>query len=666
MAFKTTYGNGKLGDVDSVATTINSCAQVTAVNSTSITIDATNRFSGDVDFVAGEKILLHVSASVAGEKAYLGKYLLTDIVEVNGGILTLTDDPTTCITSEELANYYVQAVAVAQYKNLTLSTGTAISPTPFSTTKYCGGIIALMCSETLTFDGGHISLSDKGIPTTSKELRPVTNNDVQADTATYAGWENSDTHIHFMLNSGDGAAFIIAKRMVCSDDSRIGNVTTYGCQFYRGNSDSVTYGETPPSSITNVGGSTILIAAETIENFGHKMLAKYRNSASAAGQGICRCYIASETKLRNDEGLYAYDCISKPARVMSKLNIKNFGNGSFGDASGYTLQLNNYAKITAVSGKKVTYTGATTTGLAQITAGALVMIHFNHKGNTYVEHAGKFILANVLKNDGSELTLDTDVPDISITDYVAQVVSIPQFDNFTLAATNSATPVFDGEKGGICAIVVKNNCDLSEGKFYVNAGNKFAYAREGLGVIGNAQDSDKLPIGQGFGSVFILAKNLTVNANTRIGATGGGTTPFGYSTKNFYSDNYGTVSSLPATSGANSASACGGYGSNGNTTGNAFHQGTPPQGAHILIIANRIAGFNQSFMATGGNGDSAGLGGSVSGWGGNVGFNYNAGLSVYFGSGSASGWQGGGSSGWAFIYCKNAVDQDTTGTILEN
>ncbi len=77
------------------------------------------------------------------------------------------------------------------------------------------------------------------------------------------------------------------------------------------------------------------------------MIAKYRNSSLTAGQGFCRCYIASETKLRNDEGLYAYDCISTPSRIK-RMNIKNFGNGSFGDVAGTNIQLNNYATITAV------------------------------------------------------------------------------------------------------------------------------------------------------------------------------------------------------------------------------------------------------------------------------------------------------------------------------
>ncbi|MBR4383493.1 MAG: hypothetical protein IKP64_08040, partial [Selenomonadaceae bacterium] len=367
MAYNANFGNGALGDVENPDTTINSYARVTAVTPTTITINNTTKITGDATFEAGAKILIHVSACASTEVTYLGNWLIATITAVNSNVFTLDVDPTACIPSESLANYYVQAIAIAQYKNLTLETGCVITPPVYSVSNYHGGIVAIMCSETLTFDGGNIALNERGIPVTSNAIRPVTQNDVEADTANYAGWENSDTHIHFMLNAGDGAAFIVAKKLVCSADSRIGNPATYGVQFYRGSSTSVTYNESAPSGVTNVGGSTIFIAAETIENFSCAMIAKYRNSASPAGQGICRCYIASETKLRNDEGLYAYDCISNPARIKT-MNIKNFGNGSFGDVAGTNIQLNNYATITAVNGRKVTYKSQTTAGLAQIGA----------------------------------------------------------------------------------------------------------------------------------------------------------------------------------------------------------------------------------------------------------------------------------------------------------
>ena len=661
MALKISFGNGALGDVTELDSTVNSCANVTAVTPTSITVNDTTKITGLATFDVGTLILLHVSATSANKKEFLGNWLLATITGIEGDVWTLDTDPTTCITSEELGNYCVQAVAVAQFKNLTLNEGTTITPPIYSASTNIGGIVAIMCSETLTFNGGHISLSDRGIPAASKAMRPATNNDVASDTENYSGWENSDTRIHMFLNAGDGLAFIVAKKLVCNEDSRIGNVTTQGVQFYRGHKNSVTYEDAAPANVTNVGGSTIFVAAETIEGFTCKMFAKYRDSSLAAGQGICRCYIASETKLRNDEGLYAYDCLSDPGRIR-KMNIKGFGNGSFGDGNAITAQLNNYATITEVNGRKVTYKNQTSNGLAQIASGALVMIHFNHRSNVNVEQSGRFILANVLADNGTVLTLDADVPNISVTDYAAQIVSIPQFDNFTLAAENKATVAFDGNQGGICALAVKNNCDLSGGKLNVEKkGGGNPYKREGLAFIGNAQDSDKLPIGQGHGSIFILAHNLTMNAKTRIGknvATDNtGKTVHGYKGRIIDS---GSVLRLGsgADGGKYSSTSTeeGGYGSSGGDGKGK------PQGAHIMIVADTITGFTMSALLTGAAENAS------SGYGGIGGTSSTS--KVYGGYNGGSSWNvsahRGGSSGWAFVYCNNVINQDVDGTIREN
>lgn len=663
MAFEIkNYGNGSLGDVTEVTETVNSYARVTSISPTTITINPTTKIDGVATFEAGAKILIHVSASTASTyKTFLGAYLLATVTNVSGSTLTIDGDFTQILPTSEFGSYYVQAVAVAQYQNLTLSTGTTITPPVYSASSFVGGIVALMCSDTLTFDGGHISLADRGIPAASKALRPLTNNDPALDTDVYSGWENSATKDYFMLNAGDGAAFIVAKKLVCHGDSRIGNVSTFGVQFYRGSTKSVTYQETAPSKVTNVGGSTILIAAETIENFQPKMLAKYRTSTSTAGQGICRCYIASETKLRNDEGLYAYDCISTPTRIKA-FNFKDFGNGNVGDVTDPTVQLNNYATITGISGRKVTYKTQTTAGLAQIQSGALVMIHFTQKNSTNVAEAGRFVLANVVGDNGTTLTLDIDVPNISTTDYAAQVVAIPQFNNFTLATVNKATPAFNGTQGGICAIAVKNNCNLSKGKLYsgsLNVTAAGAYGREGLATIGNAQDSDKLPIGQGYASIFILANKLIMDSETRIGNVYDGSYFGGTNSKGGYrgypSTSSGGQVGSGAAAGKYSSKYIGGYGGAGTTSGKLLRG----QGAHIMIVADTISGFNQKAISTGGEGNKnrhggAGYGGSSNAWYGG----YNGG-----GAGNAS---AGGSSGWAFIYCNNVINQDTTGTVVEN
>lgn len=81
-----------------------------------------------------------------------------------------------------------------------------------------------------------------------------------------------------------------------------------------------------------------------------------------------------------------------------------------------------------------------------------------------------------------------------------------------------------------------------------------------------------------------------------------------------------------------------------------------------MIIADTITGFNQAAISTGGRGS---LGGYYSGAG--YGGTGSAGAGGYNGGGSGGLGGvvegGGGSSGWAFIYCNKAVNQDITDTV---
>ncbi|MBR3746647.1 MAG: hypothetical protein IKN27_06770, partial [Selenomonadaceae bacterium] len=240
-----------------------------------------------------------------------------------------------------------------------------------------------------------------------------------------------------------------------------------------------------------------------------------------------------------------------------------------------------------------------------------------------------------------------------------QIIAIPQFGNFTLSTTNSGTLKFNGAQGGIFAIAVKDTCNLSSGIIDVLAkGGGAAYGRAGLGVIGNAQDNDKLPLGQGHGSIFILANKLTMNSATRLGFNGNGAKVYSYRcTNNQYSGS-------GASNGTGSYN--GGYGSNGiagtsyrESNGYYYHC----QGAHVMIVADTITGFNMSSICTGGGWTSwgngaAGVGGSSTTHGY---YSYNGGAAS-----SSTANSSGGSSGWAFVYCNNFVNPSTSGVILAN
>lgn len=668
------YGTGRLGTIkDEVSNnTINSYVHVTAITDKTITIDSTNDYPGAYEtFSQGACVLFHVSAVAGEDTADLGKYAVGEITKVADNVLTVDFKPTDTVAANDFAKYHCQLIAVPQFKNLTLNAGITAKPIPYTASNKYGGIVAFKCSNALTFNGGHISLKDCGIPVNSTALRPLSAQEQAGilDTNTYAGWENAQTKDRLLLNCGDGAAFIIAKKVVCHADSRIGNPDTQGVQFCRGATDS----PDTPSGMTNIGGSTILIAAETITDFTPALIAKYRPSTAAAGQGICRCYIATETKLRNDEGLYAYDCLSNPARLAEKMNIRDFGNGAFDVSEDLTTQINNYATVTAIEGAKITYTGKTTIGLAKIERGALVMIHANHKSSAAVKYSGRFFLATVQSDDGSALTLNT-LPSkffngISLTDYAVQIVSIPQFTKFKLSAENKATPKFNGAQGGIFAVAVSDDCDIRSGKINVeDKGGGTAYGRAGLSAIGNAQDCDKLPIGEGNGSVFILAKNLTMNSSTRIGVYTSNTTTEGQG---------GYRGAFTSDIGSNKPYYCGwgggggiynnitegGYGSNAGTVITSTKGRSGLQGAHVMIVADKITGFNLAAIATGGGGLSGSATAVSYGKAGYGGTGYSGGGGYNGGGAGTGGTERGGSSGWAFIYCNEAVNQNTADTV---
>jgi hypothetical protein len=666
------YGDGSLGVVTNPSGQINSYANVTAIGALGHQLTIGTPSNGIYEtFAVGKEIAIHVSAGNGSstDTTYLGAKLHCKITAVSGSVLSIDKDFTAVLPAAVFENYQVQAITVANFKSLTLSSG-SITPPAYSVSNKYGGIILAKCTDTVTFSGGSINLVDKGIPVASTAYRPRTAQEINgtADTDKYSGWENHETLRKFLLNAGDGAAMIIAKHYVQTGTaSRIGG-TTAGAQFVRG----------------NVGGSTIALVCGDMSGFDPSIISKTKGS----GQGLGRCYIASDTKLRNDEGLYAYDVISNPYRLMRTLNIKNYGDGSLGDVTNPTAPMNNYARVTAIlaDGKTIAYSNKTATGMAPIAVGALVMFHVSkHTDSSDMGYLSKFILAKILSDDGNNLILDTPVTNVfavnKLSKYSCQIISIAQFNNLTISSKYAATTAWNTtyNYGGICAFACKNTCDLSGGQINVEGkGGGTAYAREGLAFIGNAQMCDILPIGQGHGSVFYLANNCKTNNTTNVGAAYLGTNFGGTSNAGAIGGYVGVTRSGLGGSGARGGDDymyIGGYGSNGHERSwNGTEVGlTVPQGAHVFAVINNLTQFTLNLVSTGGgarvtsttntgNYGGAGYGGagddwlSSSGYGGYGG--YNGG-----GAGGSVDRAGGGSSGWSFMYVNTVTTEDTTGVV---
>ena len=591
------YGTGALGAVTN-PTNINSFASVTATASKSITINADDLSA----FTAGTELLLHISGARTAQAtaATLGAFKFAKIMSVDSNVLTLSTAPLDVSTTD----FYYQAVTVPHYKTLTLSS--TIEPPAFDETKGTGGILVFKCSSKLTMSGS-INLVDKGLLNVS--TRPLLNQEQAGtlDTDQLSGHENYDTCNRLTLQKGDGACLIVAKRIDFTDTARIGNPSTKGIARCRGADDSINRS----SSVTNVGGSSILIAAQTINDFAPAVIAKYRSKSLEAGRGLARAYIATESLLPFDEGLYSYDTISTPERLANDTCINHFGSGS-STADNPRAQQNNYASVTKISadGFTFTLTNITTGGVATFERDSLVMIHASYKSKQ--AGVGRFIVATItgIKNTSAgklnSITLNHSINELGISNfdtdhYSFQAIAIPQYASFTLSGTNNKTPAFEKGRGGIFAIAVNGTCDLSGGVVDVEGKGGSSYS---LSYVSNARMKNRLPIGAGHGSVFILAKTLKMNTQTRLGSVSSGN-GFGGASRTHDGGGYRGegIDSIAGGSGLRGGINADAH--NGGYCSNASESGTNNgglQGASLFLVAQTINGLCLDALSTGGQG----------------------------------------------------------------
>lgn len=543
----TTTGHGGYGisktdlTVSAAGKIINDYAQVTGMSGSTVTIGSRTSVDGSA-FTKGREVLVHCVAYVGSAATCItrGKWQVCTITKVNGDTLTLNQSISSFYGRAAISELIVQLVSIPHYRNVTINSGGSITCTPFSDgTKY-GGVVAFKCNDTLTFKGGHIDLGGKGIPTgnisTYWSKGFVPNEDPTSTAARIsAGWENYRTTKHLTLNSPDGAAFIIAKNMQCHSNSRIGLTSGAGVARTRVNDGK------------NIGGSSILLTAENISDWNPALISKYPSTTNVNYRGQARCYIATETLIPTDEGLYALDKISDPTRMSRVFNLDDiqFGNGSAGKPADATKQLNSYYNVTKYNGACTKFiideAGAEANGIAKLKKDALILIHAATKKGGYKQFNGRCMFARVTKVDGNAVYIGEPGffaltgAKVNIDKYDIQIIVVPEFSEFTLDGKNEATPKMENGRGGIAVLAVNGTCDLSNGKIFVyDKGNKGApYGTTGLDYIGNSQMAEKLPLGEGNGSVLILAKKLIMSTSTRLGAGYTGNTLGGinYNTK---------------------------------------------------------------------------------------------------------------------------------------
>lgn len=728
------YGSGSLGDVTNPDGVINSYYLVEAFSGNTFAVKPPFARNGilknlyNATDLVGEEFLLHAFATTNGAASppQLGLWRVVKITSVN-----YDTEPAIFTTDKSLADlnierYFWQAIWIPHFKSLTITSGDLCPfiPTVNDTVHSAGGVIAFKCSDTFTLNGGHINLSGFGHPLdTTTTFRPVTTQESSStlDTALYAGCENSITKDKLLLNVGDGACWILAKNISTQSTSRIGNPSSSGVQYCRGSSDSKA-----SHSGSNVGGSSILIATNTWTGFSPATISKYRSGAT--GRGLARAYIATYNLLGTilpDEGLYALDTVRNDKRLTNYCNIRNFGNGSDSVSmrATDTVPINSYAKVTAVSADYKTFTlSSFVTGQVAFATGKLVMIHQLQKSSGQDINSGKFILAKIVSISGSNYTVDTAF-ECDPSSYYVQMLTVPQVGTMSATGNFAATQAWSNGVGGIFAIACNGTLTLNG---QINLEGKGTFNGVVNKLVGNHFMKHRLYIGQGNGTAFILANELNLSSSTRIGgrydgATFGGKSVYrktsisatpqfgseggyagtdGTSLNDKYPERLGTAGWGGGAGTNQSEGNNGGWFSNAkytdrnaNPDGNAGKGVLPGggwQGAHILIVADTINGFNLSAISTGGAGGKCyssyngvdevrGKDGGA-GYGGG-GFPRNTGCTQpNYAFGGAGGYRGGGGSshsptsgvtytggggaGAAFVYANTVNNQSTNGIIV--
>ncbi|MBQ7515308.1 MAG: hypothetical protein IJS96_03410 [Schwartzia sp.] len=204
-----------------------------------------------------------------------------------------------------------------------------------------------------------------------------------------------------------------------------------------------------------------------------------------------------------------------------------FGTGALGTRtiSSTTTRINSFAKVTAISnnGYTVTIANALPGSYGSFEAGQEVMFHVTNTTAAKVEHFGKYGIATIQVVDGSNLTLSKAVPVTDITGLTCQLVTIPQFEDVTIASALQAEAWnATSGRGGILAIKAKGTVDLRNGSLISEGKGMSTGERATVDDMDNYYLHEKLPMSEGNGIVVVIAKELLLAETSRLGASWSG------------------------------------------------------------------------------------------------------------------------------------------------
>ena len=501
------YGTGARGAATLSSGQINSYAPVSAMTGRSVTIGSKNVGTLD-DFAPNVEVLLHVSATKGSETAKLGEYAFARIRSVEGSVLTLDRMPVWSVSDSDMANYWIQAVAVPNFETLTL-TG-ALLAAAYNTGTHCGGILALKCSNGLIFNGGRLDVSNKGIPTGSAALRPA----IPEETT-----EEGRLFVHSappVMNRGNGVVMVCAKRTTFDATAAIG---------------AAAFGN--PDTGAGEGGASILFVSDELVNFRAEAIST-GGVEGGAGRGRCRIATRSEPALQvpSHELLYGHDLIHDPD-ALRRLGFRSFGDGRHKSVTNPTEVLCGYAPISRIGAdlRTVETQYLQNAFYAPLEEGAMVLFHVSATKSAHIQEYGRYAIRRIVHRTASGgnavFTLDEPLPvPQNVTDnYWCQLVGIPQFETLTLRDFTLNVPVWnDSQKyGAILPLACSNLLSLSNAKVSTEKG-KFPIGRrwgekQQKRFINqtNAAGATRMMLGELNGAVLLLAKQIAPDGASRVG-----------------------------------------------------------------------------------------------------------------------------------------------------
>lgn len=204
-------------------------------------------------------------------------------------------------------------------------------------------------------------------------------------------------------------------------------------------------------------------------------------------------------------------------------DVGGYGTGALGDITNPSGQINSYANVTAIATNQITI-GTPINGIYEkFVVGSEIMLHVSAvaSGTPDLSKLGKNVICKITAVSGSVLTLSIDpvsmLSNSDLTNFIVQVLTIPQFNTLTLSGTIEPLAYSVANKyGGILAFKCKSALNFSSGAIVNTTDKGIPIANKTLRPL-TAQESEVFNTGLSCGwENHITKRQLLLNAGNGI------------------------------------------------------------------------------------------------------------------------------------------------------